>query len=302
MNRSAAALELIEERTFTARLHGCNITGLSVESTWEGLTKFRQSSSGQHLIVLMDEVRVISGSPGLMFSLGVLADEHFVTVPRTVLPNGRVVDEFQYGRYPASKGADGKLVLSVSAKPWVNIKHADAVAACEAAGYQLARESQELAIRHHICQQDANWTGGKVGHGKVYQGLHLNSVKSAQAADYVSCNSLERSWHQLATGERVYGLAGNVWTWTFDDVQGDEAGLTRKIAADSPSLSAPYPSREMGMGYRPDGERDWSGLALVRGGCWGDGDYAGVFCLGSDWPGDAYDDVGFRCTKTSSGL
>jgi hypothetical protein len=294
-----AALELIEERTFTARLHDRNITGLAVESSWEGFTKFRHATSGLHLIVLDGEKRVVTGSPALLSSLGLLVDEHFVTVPETTLPNGRVVPSFKYSRYPASKGADGKLVLSASAKPWININFSEAGAACEAAGYQLARESQELAIRLNVVQQDANWTGGKVGEGSVYQGLHLGTVSSAQAADYVSDNPDERSWHVLSTGEKVYGLAGNIWTWTFDDVQGNEKGLVAgHIETDSISLtSAPYPSREKGMGYRTDGGSDWSGNALVRGGYWSDEDDAGVFRLGDGWPDRRYGVVGFRCTK-----
>lgn len=293
----AANLTLTEERTFTAHLHGQKITGLEVAGEWEGFTKFAQPASGLHLIVLMAEARVVTGSPSFMSSLGMVADEHFVTVPDTTLPDGRFVPSFQYAKYPCAKSADGKALLSPSEKPWVNINYNAAVAACAAAGYQLSRESQELAIRHNVAQQPINWTSGGVGEGKVFQGLHKGSVNSAQAADYVSDNSEERSWHELSNGERVYGLAGNIYTWVHDDVQGDELGLTGKIAADSPSLAAPYPSREKGMGYRPDGASDWSGRALVRGGYWYSGENAGVFCLGSVWPGGDGGYVGFRCTK-----
>ena len=51
------------------------------------------------------------------------------------------------------------------------------------------------------------------------------------------------------------------------------------------------------MGYHPDGARDWSGYALIRGGYWYSGSYAGVFYLNFDWPGNEDDSVGFRCTK-----
>jgi hypothetical protein len=79
-------------------------------------------------------------------------------------------------------------------------------------------------------------------------------------------------------------------------VQGDENGLTGKIAADSISLVAPYPSMKKGMGWRPDGERDWPGVALFRGGCWCSESHAGAFSLVDGWPDLRYDDVGFRCT------
>jgi hypothetical protein len=294
-----AALELIEERTFTARLNDRNITGLAVESAWEGFTKFRHATSGLHLIVLDAEKRVVSGSPSLMSNLGLVSDEHFVTVPETLLPNGRIVPAFKYAKYPASKDDNGALQLSASAKPWVNVNFNAAAAACSAVGYELARESQELAIRLHVVQQAENWTGGAVGIGKVFQGLHKGTVRSAQTADYVSDDPEERSWHVLTNGEKVYGLAGNIYTWTSDDVQGDSNGLCTRLADDSPSLIvAPYASGQFGMGWRPDGARDWSGGALIRGGYWNDGDNAGVFRLGYATPSYAVDFVGFRCTKT----
>lgn len=303
MAQAHAALELIEESTFTIRVADRTIAGLSVESRWEGLTKFKRAATGESLIMLMAERRVISGSPDLLHWLGLIADEHFVTVPTTTLPDGRVVPSFQYARYPASKGADGRLVLDPAAKPWVSITYHNAAAACDAAGYELARETQELAVRHLVCQVDANWTGGKVGHGTIYQGLHRGTVGSAQAADYVAGED-ERSWHVLPNGERIYGLAGNIYTYVHDDVQGDERGLVAgRLNADSPSLmTAPHQSKQKGMGYRPDGDRGWSGLALVRGGCWHGGDDAGVFALLYAYPDNAGDDVGFRYTKPSTGL
>jgi formylglycine-generating enzyme required for sulfatase activity len=123
-------------------------------------------------------------------------------------------------------------------------------------------------------------------------------VSEGQPGTFEPSDPEERRWHQLSNGERIYDFAGNVFTWVFDDVQGDTNGLSGKITTDSPSLTtAPYPSTEKGMGYRPDGERDWSGRALVRGGFWGSVSDAGVFYLVSGWPYRRYDHVGFRCTK-----
>src|SRR5471030_1714524 len=230
---------------------------------------------------------------------GQLSDEHFVSIPETTLPDGTVVPAFKYGRYPASKGVDGAVAHSISAKPWVRIKFADAVAACDAAGLQLARETQELAVRHLICQQPENWSGGEVGVGHVFQGLHRGTVSGAQAADYVSPNADERSYHVLPGGERVYGVAGNIFTYAFDDVQGAPSGFVAgRVREDSISLTtAPFPAYEKGMGHRTDGDVNWSGGALIRGGFWGGGDYAGVFRLGYTAPVDASGVVGFRCTK-----
>ncbi|MCK9985648.1 MAG: hypothetical protein AzoDbin1_02120 [Azoarcus sp.] len=213
----------------------------------------------------------------------------FVTVPETTLPSGLVVPSFQVSQYLCSQTKDGA--------PWVDVNYHDARAACERAGTNLLTETQALAIAHNIAQQDVNWTGGKVGEGSIYQGLHNGTVDGAQAPSYEPDES-ERRWHQLSNGECLYDFAGNAFAWIFDDVQGDEDGLTTKIAADSISLTtAPYPSLQKGMGWRPDGAANWSGHALLWGGYWGSYSGAGVFCLSGVWPGDGSGDVGFRCTK-----
>lgn len=222
----------------------------------------------------------------------------FITVPETTLPNGTVVPSFPVGKYACSRSDDGKAIVVADRKPWVEINYNEAREACTAAGFNLLTELQALAIAHDIVQQDINWTGGKVGEGKVFMGLHKWNVEEAQAGDYESDDPEERRWHQLSNGERIYDFAGNVYTWVFDDVQGAETGLSGKIAADSPSLTtAPFPSMENGMGWRPDGARDGSGDALIRGGGWSSGSYAGVFYLLYGWPVGRYGSVGFRCTK-----
>jgi len=85
----------------------------------------------------------------------------------------------------------------------------------------------------------------------------------------------------------------------FDDVQGDENGIVAcGFSDDSPSLTtSPYPSMQRGAGWQPRKGADWSGLALIRGGCFGSEDYAGVFGLYGGSPDGRSDGVGFRCTK-----
>jgi hypothetical protein len=223
----------------------------------------------------------------------------FITVPETTLPNGAVVPAFQVGQYLCSKGEDGKATVSVTAKPWVRINFADAKKACEDAGFKLITELQCLAIAHNIAQQNVNWTGGKVGEGSLFMGLHRWTVNEAQAGDYVSPNENERRMFALSNGELICDAAGNAYTWVFDDVQGDEKGVVaRPFAEDSPSITtAPFPSMQNGVGWYPDAGDDWSGLALLRGGYWRSYDDAGVFYLDYDWPGDEDDHVSFRCTK-----
>ncbi len=228
------------------------------------------------------------------------SNDEFVTVPETTLPNGTVVPEFNVGKYSCSKSDIGTAIVVKDRKPWSRINFHDAKKACADSGYSLITELQYLAIAHQIVNQDENWTGGKVGEGEVYRGLHKDNVSEAQDGNYESADPAERRWHALANGERVYDFSGNIYSWVFDDLHGDENGIINKRFEDSdPSLTtAPYPSLEKGIGWRPDGGRDWSGTALVRGGCWCSGGGAGVFSLDRGWPGGGSYYVGFRCTKS----
>lgn len=213
----------------------------------------------------------------------------FVTVPETTLPNGTVVPAFRVAKYLSSRSADGA--------PWVEINYQEARDACQRAGAALITETQWLAIAHQIASQPENWTGGAVGEGSIYMGLHLGTVGEAQGPAYESPEAIERRWHVLANGERVYDFAGNAYSWAFDDVHGDAAGLIAKpFAEDSPSIAVPFPSAEKGVGRYPRAGADWSGRALVRGGCWISGVNAGVFRLSNDWPEGRHGGVGFRCT------
>lgn len=231
-------------------------------------------------------------------SVAVAASSIFITVPDVTLPSGRVVPSFLAAKYLSSRGAGGIAQSTEDGKPWVEISYHEARRTCADAGYDPLFETRALAIAYDISQQDINWTGGKVGEGKIFQGIHKGNVGEAQPATYESDNVEERRWHQLSNGERIYDFSGNVFTWIFDDVQGDADGITGKIAGNSISLTtAPFPSQEKGIGWYPEGGCNWSGLALLRGGFWGSCSRAGVFDLCGGGPGDRGGYVGFRCTK-----
>lgn len=290
-------IQLTPDQTFSARFGDKLVHGLRVTSEWEGLRKL-VDGTGRNMIVDADGI-VMKGTPALLrdLHLTVLADG-FVTVPETVLPTGWTVPSFQVAQYHASLADDGMVTVDGSGKPKVNISYHAAREACVDHGYKLITELQYLAIAHNIAQQDINWTGGKAGVGSIYQGIRSGSVSGPQAACYEPSES-ERRWHELSNGARVYDLAGNVFSWVFDDVQGDIDGVVKgTIAKDSPSLTcAPAPSGEKGVGYVPGGPLKWSGRALVRGGCWYSGSDAGVFRLSGVSPDDGDNLVGFRCTK-----
>lgn len=225
------------------------------------------------------------------------SQNRFIPVPTTTLPNGLVVPAFHVAQFAASQGADGKVESTAEGTPWVNIDHADSRRACEESGFALITETQWLAIAWDAARQDCNWTGGAVGEGSLFQGLRDWSVDGAQPGTYEPEDKDKQNWLTLSNGQRIHGINGNVYQWIFDDVQGDENGVTAKpFAEDSASLLAPFPSMEKGMGWRPKAGADWSGDALIRGGCWDSASRAGAFCLLSDWPGGELGYVGFRCT------
>lgn len=222
-----------------------------------------------------------------------------IETPVITLPNGRVFESRRVGKFLTGRGADGGAIITADAKPYVNISYYKARAAAKAAGLKLIPDSLAVALVYDASQQGINWTGGKVGVGEMFRGLHKWTVRSAQPGTYESADPAERRWLELSNGERIWDLSGNVYSWTEDDVQGDKDGLIAKpFAADSISIClAPAPSMEKGVGWYPAAGTDWSSYALVRGGCWNSGDYAGAFYLSVGWPVDEFGIIGFRCTE-----
>lgn len=233
-----------------------------------------------------------------------LEANQFVTVPETLLPGGIVVPAFRVGKYLCSRGDEGQAAINAFGAPWVEISYHAAREACTAVGAALLTERQALAIAVNVSSVAANWSGGAVGEGDLMQGLHLDldDVDEPYPGNFVSRDPREGRMFTLSNGEQLCDAAGNAYSWIFDDIQGDLNGVVaRAFAADSPSISsAPFPSMQRGVGWYP-GASNWSGGALIRGGCWYSCSNAGVFRLGSDSPGDGDISVGFRCT-TQDGL
>jgi hypothetical protein len=290
-------IELTAEQTFTARAGEQLVRGLRITAEWEGMRKL-VDGTGRHMIVDVDGI-VIRGTAALLHDLHLTtSSDNFITVPETTLPTGHVVPSFQVAQYHCSGNSNGPVVIDPRATPCVRVTYKQAKSLCEQAGFKLITETQCLAIAHNIAQQGINWTSGQVGEGSLYQGIHMGKVSGPQPGTY-EVDEAERRWHELSNGARIYDFAGNVFTWVHDDVQGDAEGLVSgTIAKDSPSLTcAPAPSCEKGVGFVPSGKLNWSGHALIRGGCWFSESRAGVFYLYYDWPDYAGDSVGFRCTK-----
>jgi len=290
-------IELTPDQSFTARAGERLVHGMHITSEWEGLRKL-VDGTGRHMIVDADGI-VIKGTPELLHDLHLTVLADFIAVPETTLPGGFLVPAFTVARHNSSIGADGKMAVDGKAKPRVGINFRDSKQWCIDAGRKMLTLSQSLAIALNIASVAENWTGGAVGEGSIYQGIHKGNVTGPQDGSYESTDPLERRWHVLTTGERIYDFAGHIWCWLIDDMHGDEQGLVNgTIPKDVVALTcAPAKSGQKGVGYVPSGPLNWSGNALIRGGCWSSGSNAGVFYLNRDWPDNDYDYVGVRCTN-----
>lgn len=221
----------------------------------------------------------------------------FVTVPATMLPGGHIEPSFKVGRYLCSRGADGAVVIDSALPPWVCISYEATLEACAAGGVSLISERQALALAINIASVAANWTGGGVGQGSLFRGLHKH-MSRVQPGGFDPVGTGEQRWFTLSNGERICDAAGNAYTWVFDNVHGDERGLVaRAISSGSLSVAcAPFPPQDHGVGWYPAEGADWVGYALVRGGRLGS-DNTGIFNLNRQLPGYAFEHLGFRCTK-----
>jgi formylglycine-generating enzyme required for sulfatase activity len=221
----------------------------------------------------------------------------FIAVPEIILPCGTVVPAFEVAQYACTAGSAGKAAARPSDSPWTGISYHEAIDACRKAGYKLITESQWLALAWNASQQDGNWSGGRVGQGRLFSGINNWNVNQAQPGDFQPAEQSEHRWLTLSNGESICDLNGNVYQWVFDDVQGDKNGIiARDFSHDSISITtAPYPSEEKGMGKYSGWE--WPGYAMYRGGCWNSGSWAGVFSLEFDSPDIRDPGIGFRCTR-----
>lgn len=229
---------------------------------------------------------------------GAACPPEFIVVPATTLPCGITVPAFAVARWLAARGPGGRVLLSESARPWVNIGYHAALDACRRAGMGLLTELQALALAHDVARQAVNWGGGALKVGKLYQGLHKGEFQRPQPACVVSLDPLERRWLMLSTGERIADLAGNAFSWVFDDVQGNVDGVVAHgFDARSPTVSgAPGARWEQGLGWWPQAGRRWYGRALARGGAWSSGEGAGVFTVIDEAPRSERPYIGLRCT------
>lgn len=228
----------------------------------------------------------------------------FIHVPETHLPCGIVVPPFEASQFLCSKAPDSRVprAASLASKtPWVRISYLTALAACRAAGWSLITERQWLAIAHDAAGQNCNWTGGKVGLGKLKQGLRKRSILSPASGMYQPDDKSEARWKTLSNGQKLCDFGGNAWSWVYDDIQGGQEGVTGVVEPDSPSVTtAPCDPRADGMGIFPkagSARLVWDDRGLIRGGGCCSGKDAGAFALYAALLNFQYAMVGFRATR-----
>jgi len=231
-------------------------------------------------------------------------DNAFIRVPETHLPCGIVVPPFEASQFLCSQAPDSRVPRAASAAaqtPWVRISYLNAMAACRAAGWSLITEQQWLAIAHDVAGQNANWTGGAFGEGKLFQGLRKRSVLAPVSGMYQPDDQVETRWKVLSNGERICDFGGNAWSWVYDDVQGGPDGVAGIVDADSPSvMTAPCDPLRSGMGIFPMAgvqRMVWDDRGLTRGGGCRSGKAAGAFALHASFLHGEYVSVGFRATR-----
>lgn len=231
--------------------------------------------------------------------------EHaFIRVPEVHLPCGIVVPTFEASTFLCSQAPDSRVPRAASLArltPWVRVSYWEALAACRASGWSLITERQWLAIAHDAAGQNCNWTGGKVGLGKLKQGLRKRSILSPASGMYQPDDKSEARWKTLSNGQKLCDFGGNAWSWVYDDIQGGQEGVTGVVEPDSPSVTtAPCDPRADGMGIFPkagSARLVWDDRGLIRGGGCCSGKDAGAFALYAALLNGKYAMVGFRATR-----
>ncbi|OQB09607.1 MAG: hypothetical protein BWY21_00723 [Parcubacteria group bacterium ADurb.Bin216] len=216
--------------------------------------------------------------------------------------------------------------------PWTRINQIQAIAECQSlgSGYHLITNAEWTSLARHIAAQPSNWSTGTVGSGVLSRGYSASTTVASDgftnttiapytglgyeyniAANEVGASGtfdLKRT-HNLANGQVIWDLAGNVWEWNSDTcnqgsgldnwynsawIEWNNSNLDdyeRFTAGPNPLYtSSQNAGRYIGCAANGDG--------LFRGGRYANGLGSGIFasCFNS-LQSYISGDVSFRCAK-----
>jgi prepilin-type N-terminal cleavage/methylation domain-containing protein len=150
-------------------------------------------------------------------------------------------NEFCIMKYEA-KNVGGVATSQPAGVPWTSIFVSNAITASTAAcsGCHLITEAEWMTLAADILSVPANWSGGAVGNGYVYQG-HINASPAtplAASADdtdglygmtggLAGVNRNTQRTYTLSNGEIIWDIGGNMAEWTNATIAANmQPGLT----------------------------------------------------------------------------
>ncbi|MFB6159407.1 MAG: hypothetical protein ABEJ95_07185 [Candidatus Nanohalobium sp.] len=247
------------------------------------------------------------------------------------------MSDFYLMKYEA-RNSGGTPVSKPGVSIYRNINQTQAMKKCRSIGASLVSGRQWMAVAHQAAVNPDNWADGVVGStissgGGLYSGNtgNSNSVSyNGPNPDPSQSNATKRTL-ELANGEKVWDLSGNVWEWTSNSFKtlngkyqsprvngnpGNEAwnelneitswnGMPSSSGTNSTwnadqGIGRIYLNGDQTYGEGSLGNGEYYNVSAVqRGGHWGDGRDAGVFsALLHNAPSNTRWTIGFRCAKT----
>lgn len=234
-------------------------------------------------------------------------------------------------KYEAKKSVAGFASSVAAGTPWVNISQLDAIAACRAlgTGYDLFSNPEWMTLASNATSVASNWTGAAVGSGKLFTGhsdSDPNQICPAGADDslvFVETDCTPKNSGDTADQSRIDRLSNGSIVWDLSANVDEVINYNASIRPSPSNLYVEFPALIPIVGGAPisdfiprnalkafwndswnstQGIGDYlggfngTGGAMVRGGDYSYGAFAGIFAVNmSIAAGDVDVARGFRC-------